>query len=69
MLDAWAERLAEIVQTNPWMAPLAAFVGGLLTAANPCVLAAAPLMIGYVAGQEKRSSGARFCCRSPLRSA
>jgi cytochrome c-type biogenesis protein len=55
MLDTWAESLAEVVKTNPWMAPLAAFLGGLLTAANPCVLAAAPLMIGYVAGQEKRS--------------
>ena len=60
MLDTWAESLAEIVQTNPWMAPLAAFVGGLLTAANPCVLAAAPLMIGYVAGQEKRSVARSF---------
>jgi cytochrome c-type biogenesis protein len=57
MLDQWAESLAEIVQTNFWLAPLAALVGGLLTAANPCVLAAAPLMVGYVAGQENRSLG------------
>jgi len=55
MLDQWAESLAEIVKTNFWLAPLAALVGGLLTAANPCVLAAAPLMVGYVAGQEKRT--------------
>jgi cytochrome c-type biogenesis protein len=60
MLDAWAESLAEIVKTNPWMAPLAALVGGLLTAANPCVLAAAPLMVGYVAGQEKRNVSRSF---------
>lgn len=60
MLDAFAENLAEIVKTNFWLAPLAALVGGLLTAANPCVLAAAPLMVGYVAGQEKRTLGRSF---------
>lgn len=60
MLDAWAESLAEIVTTNPWLAPLAALVGGLLTAANPCVLAAAPLMVGYVAGQENKSVSRSF---------
>ena len=60
MLDQLAESLAEIVKTNFWLAPLAALVGGLLTAANPCVLAAAPLMVGYVAGQEKRSLGRSF---------
>jgi cytochrome c-type biogenesis protein len=60
MLQQWAEWLAEIVKTNAWLAPLAALVGGLLTAANPCVLAAAPLMVGYVAGQEKRTVGRSF---------
>ncbi len=55
MLDGWAEYLASTVSSNPWLAPLAALAGGLLTAANPCVLAAAPLMVGYVAGQQNRS--------------
>jgi cytochrome c-type biogenesis protein len=55
MLEQWAEHLAEIMQSNIWLAPLAALLGGLLTAANPCVLAAAPLMVGYVAGQENKS--------------
>ncbi len=60
MLDALAESLAEIVKTNFWLAPLAAMIGGLLTAANPCVLAAAPLMVGYVAGQENKSVARSF---------
>ncbi len=60
MLDRLTEALAEIVRDNPWLAPLAALLGGLLTAANPCVLAAAPLMVGYVAGQEKRSLARSF---------
>ncbi len=55
MFDAIAENLAAVIRTNIWLAPLAALVGGLLTAANPCVLAAAPLMVGYVAGQENKS--------------
>ncbi|NLG42020.1 MAG: cytochrome c biogenesis protein CcdA [Phycisphaerae bacterium] len=60
MLESFAENLAEIIKTNIWLAPLAALVGGLLTAANPCVLAAAPLMVGYVAGQEKRTVARSF---------
>jgi cytochrome c-type biogenesis protein len=60
VLDAWSEWLADLIQTNIWLAPLAALVGGLLTAANPCVLAAAPLMVGYVAGQEKRTVARSF---------
>ncbi len=60
MLDSFAESLAEVIKGNVWLAPVAAFIGGLLTAANPCVLAAAPLMVGYVSGQENRSVGRSF---------
>ncbi len=60
MLDSLAENLSEIIKANVWLAPLAALVGGLLTAANPCVIAAAPLMVGYVAGQERRTVGRSF---------
>ncbi|GMU84672.1 MAG: hypothetical protein AMXMBFR47_45410 [Planctomycetota bacterium] len=57
MLDDLTQSLALTVQENPWLAPLAALLGGLLTAANPCVLAMVPLMVGYVAGQESRGVG------------
>ena len=50
MFETLSENLAEAMEGNPWIAPLAAFVGGLLTAANPCVIAMVPLMVGYVAG-------------------
>lgn len=60
MLEQLSENLANTVQNNPWLAPAAAFAGGLLTAANPCVLAMVPLMVGYVAGQENRSVGRSF---------
>lgn len=60
MLERLSEHLAGVVQGNPWLAPAAAFAGGLLTAANPCVLAMVPLMVGYVAGQESRGVGRSF---------
>lgn len=55
MLEQLPENLAQVIRSNPWLAPAAAFAGGLLTAANPCVLAMVPLMVGYVAGQQSRS--------------
>src|SRR5512139_656491 len=39
-----------IVQGSHGLAFLAVFVGGLVSAASPCVLAAIPLVIGYVGG-------------------
>lgn len=60
MLEELGENLAGVVQSNPWLAPAAAFVGGLLTAANPCVLAMVPLLVGYVAGQDSRGIGRSF---------
>jgi len=50
VFESLSGNLAEAVQGNPWIALLAAFAGGLLTAANPCVIAMVPLMVGYVAG-------------------
>ena len=60
MLDQISDSLARIIETNAWLAPLAALAGGMLTAANPCVIAAVPLMMAYLAGQEEN--------RGPLRS-
>jgi cytochrome c-type biogenesis protein len=60
MFDSLSESLAEAVQGNPWVAPLAALAGGLLTAANPCVIAMVPLMVAYVAGQQTRSVARSF---------
>lgn len=54
MTDLTAQ-LVEAVQAASWFAPLAALLAGLLTAANPCVLAMVPLMVAFVAGQQQRS--------------
>lgn len=44
------EGIPAIIQGQPLFAFGAAFLGGLLSAANPCVLASIPLVIGYVGG-------------------
>jgi cytochrome c biogenesis protein CcdA len=60
VLDSVAHMLTTAATGNVWLAPLIAFGGGLLTAANPCVLAMVPLMIGFVAGQRTPSVAHSF---------
>jgi len=43
----------DLIHTNPWLAFVAVFIGGLLTASNPCVLAMIPLTIGFVGGTKE----------------
>ena len=45
----------QLIQHNPWLAVVAAFVGGVTTASNPCVLAMIPLLMSVVAGAEATS--------------
>ena len=44
------ENIGAIIREAPMLAYLAVFFGGLLSAANPCVLVTIPLVIGYVGG-------------------
>lgn len=50
----WVERLSEslarVIESSAFLAPFAAFLGGALTALNPCVLAMIPMMVGLAAG-------------------
>ena len=45
-----------LIQSSPWLAPLAVFLGGALTASNPCVLAMIPLMMAFVGAYRGNSS-------------
>ncbi|GAB4278658.1 MAG: cytochrome c biogenesis CcdA family protein [Deferrisomatales bacterium] len=61
-LEGFLANAQGYIQSNPWLAFAAVFVGGALTASNPCVLATIPLVIGFVGGYEglsgwKRSLG------------
>jgi cytochrome c biogenesis protein CcdA len=64
--EALAENVQSLIGSAPWLAFGAVFVGGLLTASNPCVLAMIPLSVAYVGGTEgatnwKRSLGFSLC--------
>jgi cytochrome c biogenesis protein CcdA len=57
MLEEFVQRTGEYVHTNPWLAVVAVFIGGVLTASNPCVLAMIPLMMSFVAGRREEGTG------------
>jgi cytochrome c biogenesis protein CcdA len=49
-MESMLSNIQSIVQNNHSLAYFAVFAGGLISAASPCVLAAIPLIIGYVGG-------------------
>ena len=58
-LEGLSEQLAAVIAHSPALAPLAAFLGGALTALNPCVLAMVPLLVGFSAGLVGRGASER----------
>jgi len=53
-MDGWIGRLADLVAQAPAYQQLGlVFLGGLLTSANPCVLVAAPLVVGFTGGTKE----------------
>ncbi len=57
MRDSFVASVGQHIHTNPWLALGAVFVGGILTASNPCVLAMIPLMMSFVAGRREEKHG------------
>jgi len=57
MFQEFLANLNTYIQSNPWMAVVAVFLGGVLTATNPCVLAMIPLMISFVSGRREEGLG------------
>lgn len=55
MFETFISNAGQYIQTNPWLAVAAVFVGGMLTASNPCVLAMIPLMMSFVAGRREEA--------------
>lgn len=56
-MEHFLSNLGQTIAANPWMAVVAVFLGGVLTASNPCVLAMIPLMISYVGGRREEGLG------------
>jgi cytochrome c-type biogenesis protein len=57
VLETLVDNAGHYLQTSPWMAVVAVFAGGMLTASNPCVLAMIPLMMSFVAGRREEKAG------------
>ena len=57
MLASFVANAGQYISTNPWLALVAVFTGGMLTASNPCVLAMIPLMMSFVAGRRDEKNG------------
>lgn len=57
MLEGFLNNAEHYIQTNPWLAIVVVFIGGMLTASNPCVLAMIPLMMSFVAGRREEGTG------------
>jgi cytochrome c-type biogenesis protein len=57
MLSDFVDSAGQYIHTNPWLAVLAIFLGGLLSASSPCVLAMIPLMMSFVAGNKDEETG------------
>jgi Thiol:disulfide interchange protein len=57
MLDSFVADAGQYIHTNPWLALVVVFVGGMLSASNPCVLAMIPLMMSFVAGRREDQTG------------
>jgi len=57
MFEQFFSTLNQTIASNPWMAVAAVFLGGVLTATNPCVLAMIPLMISFVGGRREEGLG------------
>src|SRR5512135_271751 len=47
---AWSETLGQLMQTRPILGYGAAYLGGVVATASPCILASIPLVIGFVGG-------------------
>lgn len=60
MIDAWLNQIAEIIGSNPWLAPILALLAGVLTSVTPCALSSIPLIIGYVGGTGERNTKKAF---------
>jgi len=56
MIQSLLSGAEQAIRSSPWLAPLLVFLGGLLTASNPCVLAMIPLAIAFVSGNESVKS-------------
>jgi cytochrome c-type biogenesis protein len=49
-MEVLFDNVQTIIQNRHGLAFISVFIAGLISAASPCILAAIPLIIGYVGG-------------------
>jgi len=54
------EQLSNLIKESFWLAPIIAFVAGVLTSFTPCSLSTIPLIIGYVGGTGQKDTKKAF---------
>ena len=54
------EQLSVMIEESFWLAPLVAFLAGVLASFTPCSLSSIPLIIGYVGGTGQRDTKKAF---------
>ncbi len=59
-MTALLEGLTAQITANWWLAPVLAFLAGLIASFLPCSLSSIPLIIGYVGGTDQRDPKAAF---------
>ena len=55
-MESFLAQFGGLIEGAPLLAFAAAFLGGLLTASNPCVLVSIPLVLAYVGGSEEATT-------------
>ncbi len=59
-MDIFLDSLALLILESSWIAPLIAFLAGILTSFTPCSLSSIPLVIGYVGGTQVHDTKKSF---------
>jgi len=54
MIENLIQNTAQYISTNIWLAFVFVFLGGLTTAANPCVIASIPLIMGVIGASREK---------------
>ncbi|MGB2990220.1 MAG: cytochrome c biogenesis protein CcdA, partial [Candidatus Zixiibacteriota bacterium] len=54
-MESLLSHVSDVINNSPGLAYLLVFLGGLISASSPCVLAIIPLVIGFVGGYSEGS--------------
>ncbi len=59
-MDAILQNLSDLIMNSTWLAPVLAFLAGVLTSFTPCSLSSVPLVLACVGGGSEQSTKKAF---------